>query len=91
MIMNEHYKHPECIRKTGKAEIEKTEKRFVFGSLWNDGNLDDILIYHNTKGEAAENPLPHFSIMTINLTLLSNSYLHTRYLIPPGFERVPVR
>ena len=39
MIMNEHYKHPETYQKTGKAEIEKTEKRFVFGSLWNDGNL----------------------------------------------------
>ena len=31
MIMNE--------QKSGKAEIEKTETRFVLGSLWNDGNL----------------------------------------------------
>ena len=48
----------------------------VFKDKEDCSTQEDIFNYpQNDKSEAAENPLPHFSIMTINLTLLSNSYL----------------
>ena len=37
MIMNEHYRHQERIRKQEKMQ-KKIEARFLLGSLWNDGN-----------------------------------------------------
>ena len=64
----------------------------VFKDKEDCSTQEDIFNYpQNDKSEAAENPLPHFSIMTINLVLplthTSNTPLpHTLWVL-----RVPVR
>ena len=64
----------------------------VFKDKEDCSTQEDIFNYpQNDKSEAAENPLPHFSIMTINpvlpLTHTSNTPLpHTPWVL-----RVPVR
>lgn len=45
----------------------------------------------NDKREAAENPLPHFSIMTINLVLPRIHISNTPLPHTPWVRRVPVR
>ena len=47
MIMNEHYKHPERIRKQEKQKLKKTEKRFVLEAYGTMEILDDIFDDHN--------------------------------------------
>ena len=60
----------------------------VFKDKEDCSTQEDIFNYpQNDNSEAAENPLPHFSIMTINLTLLSNSYLqYSAASYSRGFE-----
>ena len=53
---------------------------------------EDIFNYpQNDKSEAAENPLPHFSIMTINLVLPLTHTSNTPLPHTPWVLRVPVR
>ena len=47
--------------------------------------LFPIIIPKNDKREAAEKPLPHFSIMTLNLVLPLTHTSILRCLILPGF------
>ena len=53
---------------------------------------EDIFNYpQNDKSEAAENPLPHFSIMTINLVLPLTHTSNTPLPHTPWVLRVPAR
>ena len=64
----------------------------VFKDKEDCSTQEDIFNYpQNDKSEAAENPLPHFSIMTINLVPLLT---HTSNTTPPHIPyvlRVPVQ
>lgn len=50
-----------------------------------------IITKKNDKREAAENPLPHFSIMTLNLVLPLTHTSNTPPPHTPWVLRVPVR
>ena len=64
----------------------------VFKDKEDCSTQEDIFNYpQNDKSEAAENPLPHISIMTINLV---PPLTHTSNILPPHtlwVLRVPVR
>ena len=53
---------------------------------------EDIFNYpQNDKSEAADNPLPHFSIMTLNLVLPLTHISNTKLPHTPWVLRVPVQ
>lgn len=64
----------------------------VFKDKEDCSTQEDIFNYpQNDKSEAAENPLPHFSIMTINLVLPLTHTSNTPLPHTPWVLRVPVR
>ena len=65
---------------------QKAEKRIA--QHW---RIFSIITPKNDKREAAENPLPHFSIMTINLVLPLTHTSNTPLPHTPWVLRVPVR
>ena len=64
----------------------------VFKDKEDCSTQEDIFNYpQNDKSEAAENPLPHFSIMIINLVLPLTHTSNTPLPHTPWVLRVPVR
>ena len=64
----------------------------VFKDKEDCSTQEDIFNYpQNDKSEAAENPLPHFSIMTLNLVLPLTHTSNTSLPHTPWVLRVPVR
>lgn len=64
----------------------------VFKDKEDCSTQEDIFNYpQNDKSEAAENPLPHFSIMTLNLVLPLTHTSNTPLPHTPWVLRVPVR
>ncbi len=64
----------------------------VFKDKEDCSTQEDIFNYpQNDKSEAAENPLPHFSIMTINLVLPLTHTSNTPLPHTPWVLRVPAR
>ena len=64
----------------------------VFKDKEDCSTQEDIFNYpQNDKSEAAENPLPHFSIMTINLVLPLTHTSNTPLPHTPWVLRVTVR
>lgn len=69
-------------RYADKAQKKRIAQRRIFSI---------ITPKKNDKREAAENPLPHFSIMTINLVLPLTHTSNTPPPHTPWVLRVPVR
>ena len=64
----------------------------VFKDKEDCSTQEDIFNYpQNDKREAAEKPLPHFSIMTLNLVLPLTHISNTPLPHTPWVLRVPVR
>ena len=64
---------------------QKAEKRIAQRKIFS------IITLKNDKREAAEKPLPHFSIMTLNLVLPLTHTSNTPLPHTPWVLRVPVR